>query len=134
MTQLIRIVQEYKLDDKVEMTGFSNSPRLLMNRFTALVVPSRREGMGLVLPEAMSIKVPVVAATVGGIPEVVEHNVNGLLVEPDNPQALKKAMLRIANRELRQKLTEAAYQTWRRKFSSDVCANHHLNIYKRLLK
>ncbi len=57
-----------------------------------LVVPSRWEGFGLVAAEAMRSGLPVVASAVGGLTEVVEHGVTGLLVEPGSPDALADAI------------------------------------------
>ncbi len=62
---------------------------------SVLVLPSRAEGFGLVLLEAMASGVPVVASRVGGIEEVVEDGVNGLLVEKENPKALAQGILRL---------------------------------------
>lgn len=58
-------------------------------------VPSRYESFGLVYLEAMMFGVPIVATRVGGIPEVVQHERNGLLVEPEDPDALAAALRRV---------------------------------------
>lgn len=58
----------------------------------ALAVPSRQEAFGRVLVEAMASEVPVVAARVGGIPEVVADGRTGLLVPPEDPEALARAL------------------------------------------
>ena len=63
--------------------------------FHVLVAPSRLEGFGLVAAEAMMHGVPVVAARTGGLPELVEHEVTGLLFQPDDPEDLAKAIVRI---------------------------------------
>jgi glycosyltransferase involved in cell wall biosynthesis len=65
-----------------------------------LVVPSRWEGFGLVAAEAMRAGVPVVATAVGGLPEVVEHGVTGLIVAPDSPEALADAIRRLTDADL----------------------------------
>ena len=62
---------------------------------TALVLPSRSEGMGRVVVEAFCRARPVVGARVGGIPDLVEDDRNGLLVEPGDTQALADALVRI---------------------------------------
>ncbi len=70
-----------------------------------LVVPSREEGFGLILLEGMARGLPIVATTAGGIPEVVRHEREALLVPPDNPEALAAAIIRLArDRELASRL------------------------------
>jgi glycosyltransferase involved in cell wall biosynthesis len=61
----------------------------------ALVVPSRREGLGLVALEAMALGRPVIATRVGGLPESIEDGVDGILVPPDDVAALRGAVARL---------------------------------------
>ncbi|MEM1550700.1 MAG: glycosyltransferase family 4 protein, partial [Candidatus Bathyarchaeia archaeon] len=62
---------------------------------SVFVMPSLSEAFGVAILEAMASGTPVVATRVGGIPELVEHNVNGLLVEPNNYKALAEAILTV---------------------------------------
>jgi glycosyltransferase involved in cell wall biosynthesis len=58
----------------------------------------------------MACRVPVVATNVGGIPEIVEHEVSGMLVEPENPEALSAAIRRVlTDSGLRKELAENGY-------------------------
>jgi glycosyltransferase involved in cell wall biosynthesis len=66
-----------------------------LDESTLLVLPSRSEGMGRVLIEAFCRARPVVASRVGGIPDLVEDGVNGLLVEPGNATALAEALVAV---------------------------------------
>jgi glycosyltransferase involved in cell wall biosynthesis len=66
-----------------------------MDAATCLVVPSRSEGLGRVILEAFARGRAVVATRVGGIPDLVEHDLNGLLVEPGNVTALVDALTQI---------------------------------------
>jgi len=66
-----------------------------LDRATVLVLPSRSEGMGRVLVEALCRGRPVVASRVGGIRDVIEDGVNGILVEPRRPGALADALVRV---------------------------------------
>jgi len=84
-----------KLDDRVSFLGFVEHSLLPQHYAGAdlLVLPSRRESFGLALAEAMACGLPVVATTAGAIPEVVENGVTGLLVPPDDPEALANAVV-----------------------------------------
>jgi len=65
------------------------------SRSSVVVVPSRREGFGLVAAEAAAMGRVVIGTSVGGVPEIIEDGVNGLIVEPDNADALAKALLEV---------------------------------------
>jgi glycosyltransferase involved in cell wall biosynthesis len=64
---------------------------------TALVLPSRSEGLGRVVVESFARGRPVIGAEVGGIPDLVKHEVNGLLIPSDDVSALASAMTRLLN-------------------------------------
>ncbi len=72
-----------------------------------VVVPSRREGLGLLAIEALACGKPVVAVAVGGLREVIRDGENGLLIPPADPSALAGAMARLLDPELRARLGAA---------------------------
>ena len=75
-----------------------------------LLLPSAAEGLGRVIVEAFLRARPVVATRVGGIPDLVEHDVNGLLVEPGSPESLADSIGRVlVDRELARRLGETAH-------------------------
>lgn len=79
-----------------------------------VAVPSRKEPFGIVNLEAMAAGAPLVASRVGGVPEVVHDDVNGLLVPPGDPAALACAVVRLAaDRELAGRLSTAGRATAR---------------------
>jgi glycosyltransferase involved in cell wall biosynthesis len=81
-----------------------------LDEATALVLPSRSEGMGRVIVEAFCRARPVVATRVGGIPDLVENEKNGLLVEPGNATALADAIVRVlTDRRLAERLSAGAH-------------------------
>jgi glycosyltransferase involved in cell wall biosynthesis len=73
-----------------------------------VVVPSRAEGLGLAAIEALACGVPVIAARTGGLAEVVDDQVNGRLVEPNNVQAIAGALVDLADDAVRDALASRA--------------------------
>ncbi len=71
----------------------------LYAKFSYFVAPSRTEAQGVAMCEAMACGLPVIATNVGGIPEFVKDGVNGILVPPENPKALRTAVEQILTSE-----------------------------------
>lgn len=75
----------------VVLTGFREDIAQVMRAIDCLVVPSRQEAQTLVIPQAFATGKPVIGSRVGGIPELIEDGVNGLLIPPQDAKALAKA-------------------------------------------
>jgi len=84
------------ISKSVEFTGFIPDVRDMMIASDAVIVPSLKEGFGLVAIEAMAVARPVVAAAVGGLDEVVVHGETGMIVPPNDPYALAQALKDLA--------------------------------------
>jgi len=113
------------LGDRVEILGRVSDEELRAGyaRSDVLVLPSildargDTEGLGVVLLEAMSYGIPVVASDIGGITDIVEHDTSGLLVPPGDPAALAQALERLArDPALASRLGSAGEQRVRRAF------------------
>jgi glycosyltransferase involved in cell wall biosynthesis len=89
-----RAIAGRSLQDRVTLHGPIDRPQSALSQIDVLVLPSLAEGFGLVLIEAMAAGVPVVAANVAGIRDVVRDGENGLLVDPTDPHALAAAIVR----------------------------------------
>src|SRR6185503_925267 len=101
----------------------------------AMCLPSRRETFGLVVAEAMLLGVPVVATTVGGIPEIVRAEIDGVLVPPDDPRSLAEALERIlSDGALRASLTEAGGRRARESFTATRFAADYRRLFASLLE
>lgn len=98
--------------DNIEFAGFKENIGDYFAAFDLFVFPSLQEGLGSVLLDAMQFKLPLVASQVGGIPDIVEHGKNGLLIPPADSGALAEAVLYLYNnKEVRSRLSENAYET-----------------------
>ena len=84
-----------RADRTVEHLTWVDDAPAIMRHLSVLVAPSHQEPFGTVLSEAMAAGVPVVATRVGGLAEVVDDGVTGLLVEPGDPEALARAVLHV---------------------------------------
>lgn len=130
------LVRASGVEHKITMTGYV--PReCLAERYHAadvFILPSLSESFGQVLLEAMSCGLPVIASRVGGIPETIEHGVNGLLVQPGNARALVAAIQKLAaNPELTRELGDNNAKRARSHYSWRVIADRYEDIYRRTL-
>ncbi len=85
----------HKVAHRVVFTGRRDDIPAVTAALDVAVLPSWREAQGLSILEAMALSRPVVASDVGGIPEMIEDGVTGLLVQHDNPVALAEAIVRL---------------------------------------
>ena len=99
-------------------------------RAAVVVVPSRREGYGVVAREAMAHGRPVVATAVGGLVDAVEDDVTGLLVPAGDVEAIRHAVSRLLeDTALRRRLGEAARERARQRFSAEACRDALADVY-----
>jgi len=99
------------LGERLLFLGTRTDTARLMAGADVFVLPSHQEGLPVALMEAMSAGLPVVATTVGGVPDVVTDGVEGLLVPPGRPDLLAQAVRRVAgDPALRSRLAEASLQ------------------------
>ena len=107
----------------------------LLGRVTALVFPSVwYEGMPVTVLEALSRGTPIVASSVGGLPDIVEHGRTGWLVPPGDPDALRRGVAHIARDvdELSH-MRRRARDTFERRFSADQNYEMLMEIYRRAM-
>jgi glycosyltransferase involved in cell wall biosynthesis len=129
-----RLTRELALGERVEFTGWleAERKRATLAGATIFVLPSYVEGMPMALLEAMSLGLPVIATPVGGVPEIVTHEVDGLLVPPGDSDALAAAIVRLMREPgLRERLGRAARETVAMRFSLDSAVERLLAIYRR---
>lgn len=113
------------------------APALVGQRYaqaSVVVVPSRREGYGMVAREAMAHGRPVVATGVGGLLDAVEDGVTGLLVSPRSPAELRAAIeTLLRDRDLRLRLGTRAREVARERFSLESAARATLAVWREVV-
>jgi glycosyltransferase involved in cell wall biosynthesis len=87
--------RELRIAHRIVFTGRRDDIPAVTAALDVAVLPSYREAQGLSVLEAMALSRPVVASNVGGIPEMIEDGVTGLLVPPHDPDALAAAIIRL---------------------------------------
>jgi glycosyltransferase involved in cell wall biosynthesis len=123
------------IKNKVRFLGERDDIPQLLAISDMLVLPSYREGLGMVLLEAAAAGKPVVATNIRGPQDVVVHGETGLLVAPGDVQELAKAMLDlIRDSDKRKRLGDAARQRIAEKFDQNLFFAQTNNLYDQLLK
>ena len=114
------------------LTGFRADVLGLVKSLDLFVMSSITEGLGSAILEAMACNRPVVATRAGGIPEAVDHEVTGLIVPPQDENALAGGILRLLKSpELREQFGQAGRQRVIDSFSIDRLVEGTANVYER---
>jgi len=128
--RLNKLVDGLGLKGSVIFTGFKSEVSEIISCFDVAVLPSFFEGMGRVLLEAMAMGKPVVASRVGGIPDLVRDNINGLLTEPGDEKALYGALKRLlTDRDLAHMMGREGIKSVNEQFSSKVMVRLISDLY-----
>lgn len=124
---LKQMVVDLDIKDNVVWLGRRSDVQDILPMADLYVHPSRSEGLGSVLLEASVAGLPLVGSIVGGIPEIVQHNVNGLLINADNTEQLADAIEQVLmiKHTYGEKAREMVYQT----FDQTRQAHKLLNLY-----
>jgi len=123
-----RLGRELGISQHVEMLGAQEAVLPLLSAADVFLLPSAQESFGLAALEAMACEVPVVASRVGGLPEVVEHEVSGFLHAPNDLDGMAASALSVlTNPEHHQRIARAACRRVREHF----CAERVVPMYER---
>jgi len=132
-TSLIMQAKQSGLINQVKFLGFRQDIYELLQISTMMVLPSLREGLPVTLLEASACFLPIVASNVGGVPEVVEDGVNGLLVPPGDGVALSKAIIFLLDSpNLRFQMGQEGRKIIENRYSAEVIAETTAFLYQRL--
>lgn len=129
-TVLRKKIEELNLTKQVSLIGFRNDLDQLFQISDVFALASHQEAFGLVIVEAMNAGNAIIATRAGGVPEIIQDNKNGLLVEPNNNKDLARALEKLMkNEKLRIELGESALIS-SQQFSATNMALSYQKIYQ----
>ncbi|MEE4185305.1 MAG: glycosyltransferase family 4 protein [Gammaproteobacteria bacterium] len=115
--------------NNLSFTGFVDNVGDYLAAFDLFVLPSNREGIGGILLDAMDQSLPVIATRVGGLPEIVKDNDNGLLIDAGSAEQLQAAILRLyTDRDLGARLGARGHE-FARDCTAAAMAGRYLSLY-----
>lgn len=128
-------IERHSLRDHVQLTGIVEDVQGVLSSAGLFVFPSiEREGLGIAILEAMSSGLSVIASDCGGIREIVEHGVTGLLVPPGDARFLADAIIRlITDQDEADQLAAAGRALIESRFTIDSTCRELMSIYEEVL-
>ncbi|WP_396165717.1 glycosyltransferase family 4 protein [Flavobacterium sp.] len=134
-SEIDQFITENQLQKTVKILPFTKNLSPIWDITDIALMPSTEaESFGLVAAEAMLAKKPVIASNHGGLTEIVLHNQTGLLVEPNNVEALSEALKKlITNPQLRKEFGENGYQRAIKEFSIEKYVQNFEVVFSKLI-
>ncbi|MDE1997664.1 MAG: glycosyltransferase [Burkholderiales bacterium] len=134
-TEFGRHVQSLPQDrNRLTYLGYRSDVPRLLRALDIYIQPSRREGLPLAISEAFDAELPLIATTVGGMPEIVQHNRTGLLTPPECPEALATAIDSLArDRDQARALALSGKRLFEERLNDQVMVDATLALYDRVL-
>ncbi|MHB8481163.1 MAG: glycosyltransferase family 4 protein [Nitrospiria bacterium] len=126
--------KELGIERNILFLGRREDVHEIMSIFDIFVLPSIREGLPLVLLEAMAASLPIIASDVGGISRAVKEGINGFLVKPQDPDILYERIKNLLeNAELREVFARNAQALFQKEFSLERMIREYETVYQECL-
>ena len=133
--QLQKMARSLDIEDKINFLGSFSEITPFLERAHIFVLPSQFEGLPNVVLEAMACGLPVIATQVGGVQDIIQHRINGLLVPPGDTEAIcTNAKELFVNTTLAEGLGARARETVVKHFSLSAVADRYAALYIKLLQ
>ncbi len=128
--KLEKLSEKLKISENVIFTGIRRDIPEILAIMDVFVLPSIFEGFGIVLLEAMAMKKAIVASRIGGIPEIVDDGLTGILIEPANPSEIANSIITLLkNPEKAKQMGDAGSKKVEKIFTADVMAKQIEDVY-----
>jgi len=129
--QLESMAEALGIADSIKFTGLQNDIPAQLHQGSLAVLPSRWEGMPNAVMEAMACGLPCVSTRVSGSEDIIQHGVNGLLVEPEDYHGMAQALLTLLrNPALTEKYGRAARETIEKDYSLEQVMDRYVELYQ----
>jgi glycosyltransferase involved in cell wall biosynthesis len=129
------LIENLNISDHVVLCGYQMNVNSWLHLIDIFVLASINEGMGRAILEAMASGLPVIATKTGGIPELIQDGVNGILIPTKNSQMISDAVLKlIRNPNLRQHYGENGLKSVTEKFGIEMMVKNLESLYDNLMK
>ena len=129
LTYYRKITSDLDLNDSVLFCGMQSDVHPFLHEADAFLLPSIYEGMPMSLIEAMGSGLPIIASNVGGVPDMIDNQKNGILITPELDELVCAMKTLILNKDMREFLGKNALAK-ARTFSSQRMMNSYYDIYK----
>lgn len=127
---LENLIREYRLEEKILLIGFKDKSAQYLKAFDIFTLTSIKEGLPYTLIEAGFASLPVVSSNVGGIPDIIDNNVNGILTESKNVSEIKNAIENlIENAETRENFGNKLREKVEKEFALDNMLKKTIALY-----
>jgi glycosyltransferase involved in cell wall biosynthesis len=123
-------ISKLGLHDKIYVPGFVDDNKPFLKATDLLIIPSRIEGIPIILMEALSLGVPVVASKIGGIPDIITDEYNGFVYDPNNTDDFVNKIIEVySDKNLQNQLKINARNYAEEKLDISKMNNEYLNIF-----
>jgi glycosyltransferase involved in cell wall biosynthesis len=134
-TELQHLAQQFNIANHVTFTGYRSDAQRLMQGMDLFALPSEVEGQPVSIMEAMQHALPVIATTVGGIPDIAIHQQTALLSPPGNLDAFTQNLTTLLQNEpLRKTLGQKGQQRIQQEFSVQNMTQRFTDCYRACLR
>lgn len=133
--ELLKLADKLNLSSSLIWVEFSRNIGLIYQKLDIVVMPSLEyESFGRIAVEAMAFKKPIIASRVGGLPEIIQHNHNGLLFEKGNVDELYQGLKTLLiDRDLRMRLSQNGYVTYFENFTAEKMSKKYHQLISSLM-
>ncbi|MFK5949578.1 MAG: glycosyltransferase [Methylococcales bacterium] len=132
---LVKLTKQFNLSENVKFLGFRDDVAEILYASDVFVSPSFKEGLPMVLLEAMAAKICIVSTDVGAISDLLTSDVNSILIKPKQIIPLSEAIEKVASdKKLRINLGQSAYDLYKSNYSRESMGARYNILYEKLLE